>query len=391
MQKKIKVAFVASMRFPPEKASSIRVLNQARAILDQADVYIFGVSSHRENERENIQYILAGEIYKNSSITYTWRIKLPLMFGIIRNLIKENRSQEFNILHCHTPEGLVIGSFSRLFMKDKPKLILDMHGPFLDEMSFYGMLPNFLIKILMRMNFERRFYNLADEIITSGSALATSIQKLGIKRNIEVVQDYVSLSRLKTVKKKSNSHGGIIRVAYCGTLKSYQGVEDLLYSAKEVWSEGYIFELNIIGGLGLGVDHYRSIASNLNIISNVRFTGMLEHSEALNEMSQMDILVSPRRRTQVTENGFVSQLPEYMGMGKAIIASRISECDVMLGENHPGLYEANSQLELKNRLIEFIKNSNLRSQAGEIAEQRANIWSWEFNSGRLIKLYEKAN
>jgi glycosyltransferase involved in cell wall biosynthesis len=118
---------------------------------------------------------------------------------------------------------------------------------------------------------------------------------------------------------------------------------------------------------------------------------MLEHSEALNEMSQMDILVSPRRRTQVTENGFVSQLPEYMGLGKAIIASRISECDVMLGENYPGLYEANSQLELKNRLVEFIKNSNLRSQAGEIAEQRASIWSWEFNSGRLIKLYEKAN
>ena len=80
-----------------------------------------------------------------------------------------------------------------------------------------------------------------------------------------------------------------------------------------------------------------------------------------------------------------------MGLGKAIVASRISECDVMLGEDYPGLFEANSQLELTNRLVEFIINSNLRVQAGEIAEQRASTWSWECNSGRLLTIYENAN
>ena len=181
-----------------------------------------------------------------------------------------------------------------------------------------------------------------------------------------------------------------LNIGYCGTLKEYQGVDDLLKAMQLIDQQGYLFNLYIIGGLGLGVPYFQSIARDLNIHKSTIFTGMLDHPNALEYMSKMDLLISPRKNTEVTKGGFVSQLPEYMATGKAVIATDVSDCRTMLGEDYFGLVMADSPVELARKIQEVIASPKLLLEMGETCYEKSKDWSWSTNAVRLIELYQAA-
>jgi glycosyltransferase involved in cell wall biosynthesis len=287
-------------------------------------------------------------------------------------------------------EGFLVGALARLAMREKPRLLLDLHGPFLDEMLYYGMFPKKIVLLFKKINLERMIFNYSKYIVASSEGLASNILKTKTKSVVTVIPDFVSLKNFSHIRPFLVPNEPIV-VAYAGTLKTYQGIDQLLKVTKKLLATGVNFQLRIIGGLGLGIPHFQGLVSELNIANHVKFTGMLPHLQALEEMNKVDILISPRLRTNVTESGFVSQMPEYMALGKPIISSRISGCEEMLGSNYPGLYEPNSEAELYEIMRSFILDRELREKAATLSKNRGEAWSWEANSYLLTDAYRLIN
>jgi glycosyltransferase involved in cell wall biosynthesis len=176
---------------------------------------------------------------------------------------------------------------------------------------------------------------------------------------------------------------------YAGTLKDYQGVDDLIKAAKTVIKKFPKTTFGILGDGGLGKAYFEKMVSRLKLEKNFIFYGMVPHTEVRSYLQQADILVSPRKDNSITRGGFVSQMPEYMAMGKMIVATAVSDCDKMLANGAGILVEPNSPASLANGILLALKEKKNWPRYTKQAQKNARIFSWENNAERLLAFYKK--
>lgn len=396
----IKLGIIAAMSYPPKKASGIRVKNEIQAILaydDSIKIYLFCCPPGDKTEiKENLLIFRT----KNNLNTddyfkyYKWKNKILIDIELAIQVAKKIRSKEVNIVHAHTMEGVFISLLSRIIAFKNIPVIADLHGPFLPEIIHYKMIPNNKRLLLLFSFAERILLISTKKILVTSIGLANYYKKTVKKSKVEVISDYVLLSAINRRKIKNDSKKLLkdvnpdnkIIIMYAGTLKDYQGIDILIKAAKNILKVEKRILFVVVGGGGLGVNFFKTLAKKNNLGENIIFTGMVSHADVFSYLSLADILVSPRKKTDVTKYGFVSQIPEYMALGKTIIATDISDCRLMLKQHSGILVKANSVNDLVLKIVETINKNDKRYAKNALT--MVTKFSWEFNTHRLIKIYE---
>jgi glycosyltransferase involved in cell wall biosynthesis len=123
----------------------------------------------------------------------------------------------------------------------------------------------------------------------------------------------------------------------------------------------------------------------------IRYHGLLTPAECLRFGRSCDVLINPRPTTHGNENNFASKLFEYALCGRAILTSRLSGAEAVLGPDafyfDPHDFEA-SLREAFETLIK-ITRSELDRRGAAVQERIVGRFSWESQASRLASFLKK--
>ena len=389
---------IAAMPFPPHKAAGIRVQNEVEVLGRRVAMRLYCAQAATRTKSIRISgatIVFARRQLKTDDYYryYSWLGKLMLDWELAGLVASDIRQGRLSLLHGHTPEGVLIAILASMRAWRRLPIIADLHGPLLPELMHYKMIPNFRPIIWMFVVAEKVMYAFCSRLLVTSEGLRTYVStRIKNKSKAEVFSDYVLLRRFALSSGVPSEIGQLKPdnaplIMYAGTLKDYQGLDILLKALTKLKRQRVRFRLAILGDGGLGKEYYQQMTERLGIVKHCTFLGMVPHNEVKEYLTIADILVSPRKDNEITRGGFVSQLPEYMAMGKVIVATSISDCDKMLSDNVGILVRPNSSQALAEGIVKAIREKNNWKSYQNKARLRAKSFSWEENSKRLIDLY----
>jgi glycosyltransferase involved in cell wall biosynthesis len=271
------------------------------------------------------------------------------------------------------------------------QFILDLHGPFIEELKHYELVTNQYLLSLLSLG-ERAVYMSAAHIFVTSTGLSKIVTTKVDSNKVNVLYDYVSLEMFSPQKSTVLESYGVKNnfvIMYVGMLKDYQGVDYLIDAFAEVNTEELEFNLQLVIVGNSNVGYYRDIAADQGIENKVTFTGLQPHSEIPQFMAAADILVAPRIDTDVTQGGFLSQLPEYLAMQKPIIATDVSDSKKVLDDGKYGLLVPDSDTTaLANAISQLAQDDELRQTIAEGTRERAERYSWQHGYKKIERKVE---
>jgi glycosyltransferase involved in cell wall biosynthesis len=168
------------------------------------------------------------------------------------------------------------------------------------------------------------------------------------------------------------------KFGYFGALGAHAGVKPLV----ETFLKSNIAGTLEICGYGKGGD---SLAAFNNGHERIRYHGLLSPAECLRFGRSCDVLINPRPISHGNENNFASKLFEYALCGRAILTSRLSGADSVLGPE--ALYFDPRDFEPSLReafeAIATIPRTELDRRGAAIQERITGTFSWESQAARL--------
>ncbi|MDR1489203.1 MAG: glycosyltransferase family 4 protein [Desulfovibrio sp.] len=128
--------------------------------------------------------------------------------------------------------------------------------------------------------------------------------------------------------------GGLVHLAYVGSLQAGKGVENLIRALPEL---GDRFVLDIVGGVPeKGLRALRQLAAGLRLEARVRFAGHLPQADIASRLADCDIFVIPMD----TEQDFFAPMKMYEALGFAlpIVATPVPSLQRGLVEGENALF-----------------------------------------------------
>ncbi|MBI4469789.1 MAG: glycosyltransferase family 4 protein [Acidobacteria bacterium] len=180
---------------------------------------------------------------------------------------------------------------------------------------------------------------------------------------------------LTELRRELGVNPGSIVITSVGRLEVGKGQDVLIVAAARVVSRcpGVLILLvgdgPIVNGAGFTKD-LRALTAELGLTANVRFLGRREDVAAI--LGLTDIYVHPARYPE----SFGLAILEAMACGKPVVTSRVGGPEEILGSSRAGLIvPPNDPSALSYALIELIENSQPRTEMGQLAWDRAEVFS----------------
>jgi glycosyltransferase involved in cell wall biosynthesis len=298
-----------------------------------------------------------------------------------------------DLVHAHLHEGAAIGlAVARL---RRVPLVFDYQGSLTREMLDHRFIraDSPLMRPLEWLEhfIERR----ADAIVTSSSHGAEHLRAShrrplnrvrvvpdGIGRGSPVNGTSMGTSR-DALRASLGIPPGRFVVAYLGLLADYQGVDHILYAARQVVERRRDVHFLIMGYPGL--EQYRRQAYDLQILDRVTFTGRIPYEEASAHLDVADIAISAKR-SATEANG---KLLNYMDAGLPTVVYDTPVAREMLG--HLGTYVQAGDITGLAGAIEALLNDPVHREHLAIA-LRARVraeFSWDDASALLEEEYTR--
>jgi glycosyltransferase involved in cell wall biosynthesis len=254
----------------------------------------------------------------------------------------------------------------------------------------YGFVPPWRPLLALFSRLERVMLRRSEHVFVSNDGLLRMLGPLVDEGRMSVVFDYVDLdifdqSRidqtvLSALRRRFKPEGERL-VAYIGMFKNYQGVDYLIRAFAAVAERFPGTRLLLVGDGPCRAD-YEALIAELGIADRVLMPGLVPHRAVATYLAVADVLVSPRIDNDITQGGFVSQMPEYMAAGKAIVATEVSGCVYLLRDGAGILVEPNDDAALAAG-IERALTLSPEGLAEQVQAARANVTQFTWQHGIL--------
>ncbi len=288
------------------------------------------------------------------------------LFGLIKYI----RSEKIEVVIGHT----VSASYYLVPIKflTKAKVVLEMHGFVEDEARAYGDIGFFSYWTL------KTWYGFAYFICDLVTTCSKSVTDIILKYNKNTVSIYGGVDIDYFNPQVNSGHyfakDDRIVIGYAGNARTWQGVDFLVNAYKKIISTNPEFRLVLLMSETKGLE-----------TADLEIFGPLDNKDVPKFLIDCDILVIPRPDTPVTKISFPSKLPEYLAMGKPVIASCLGDMDQIIIHDKNGLlYQPGNQEEFIKDVI-FLKEKVNRSRLGDQAYQTARDLSWDNQSGLFVE------
>jgi glycosyltransferase EpsD len=335
-----------------------------------------------------VDYASDGEIdIPDADRQFTISIKRsPYRFDNIRayfqlkKIITENN---YNIIHCHTPMGGILGRLVAMWVGTGVKVLYTAHG-----FHFYRKAP--LKNWLIYYPAEKYFAKYTDVLITINEEdYNLAVEKFSQCKKIYKINGVgVDLERFHLIKNKQELRKSM----------GYGGNEFIiLYIAEFTANKNHLFLLNqirilrnsipnlklLFAGSGDLMDRCKKAAIDLDI-SNI--TDFLEYRSDIDKLCGIsDIAVSPSRR-----EGLPIGIIEALASGLPIVCSKIrGHVDVVVDGRNGFLFDLNYPNQFNESIIKLYNNIDLRSIISYNNAEDAMKYSVDIALNRMANIYKE--
>ncbi len=176
-------------------------------------------------------------------------------------------------------------------------------------------------------------------------------------------------------------------VGFVGTFGLWHGIKLLPELIERVAACRDDARWVLIGGGPL----YAEVAAEIEgrgLSERVRLTGVVAHARAVELLASCEVCVSPHVPNPDGSRFFGSptKLFEYMGLGRAIVASDLEQIGEVLEDGHTALLTAPGDVPaVAAAVTRLLDDQALRTRLGEAAlKEAAECYSWDAHVGRIL-------
>lgn len=306
--------------------------------------------------------------------------------AVIKQAKKIIDEEKYDIVHCHTPMGGVVGRISsRTARKKGTKVIYTAHG-----FHFYKGAP--MINWLLYYTMERFLARMTDCIITINSEDYNRANDKFRNSNLQVYKiDGIGVD-ISRFSKPTEEEKNVLKAKY-----EYYDKFLLIYAAEFIPRKNHIFFINalpelikmcpniriLFAGKGILMDEMKEIINQRGLSEYVCFLGFCHNMPELYKMS--DVVISAS-----IEEGFGINIIEGMASGLPTVASIVRGHKEMVKPNENGyLFDVNKPDQFCNAVRSLYADSQLYSTLSDCALLTANHFSIGHSLEQMSVIYKK--
>jgi len=208
------------------------------------------------------------------------------------------------------------------------------------------------------------FVRFADRVLVGSYAAKKDVEALGISP-VQVVPNSVEprsaetyADGVKALRQELSAGDNTVVIGVVGRIHPGKGQAVLLRAVKKLLDKALDLRVLIVGE-GPELDALTALAAELGIEEQVKFAGFC--TDAYLYMAAMDIFVVPSLKESLPLTAL-----EAMGMGRAIVASRVGDLPVVIEDGVNGLLvEPGNVADLSAAIEKLVRNSDYRNTLGE--------------------------
>lgn len=300
--------------------------------------------------------------------------------GRLRKIIE---SEEYSLVHCHTPMGGVVARLaSRRLRKKGMKVIYTAHGfhfykgaRLLNWLIYFPieLILSFVTDVIITVNDED--YLIADSHFHS---FVFKINGVGVD-----LQKYAPVNAPKKRElRKSVGYNDNDFIGICvAEFTKNKNQAEIINAAIEVIKDNSNFKL-IFAGVGDELLKCKALVEKAEINRNVTFLGYSAELPKFYAIS--DVLIASSLR-----EGLPVNVVEAMAIGLPTVASRNRGHIELVDERNGFLYDAGDVARLSAILNELIKNRESLVDLSLNALEKSKLYSLENAVSSMAKIYEK--
>lgn len=172
-------------------------------------------------------------------------------------------------------------------------------------------------------------------------------------------------------------------VLFMGTPRKHKGVDDLIAAVNELRKKNDAIHLLIVGA-----DKENPYVQKLKEEEGITIEGYRDHKEMPEFLAASDIVCIPQKNTKSANAQLPIKTFEPMAMAKPVITTNTTDmkeiftnCGTVVAPDAPD--------ELKNAILRYADDKELRRQHGKIArEECVKKYSWKIMKQKTQKIYE---
>jgi glycosyltransferase involved in cell wall biosynthesis len=298
---------------------------------------------------------------------------------------------DYDVIHAHLHEGVLIGFFLRLLKRGKTPLIFDYQGSMTDEILTHKFVNQVSILHNLLIQVERLINRMSDLTICS-----SRVGKQNLVRDFDIPPDKAVFipdgigtnfnHQTRGVKKTKNLLKILNNkkvVVYLGLLNEYQGIDLLLKSIRLAVSKYPNVHFLIMGYPS--VSFYRNKTKELGIESFVTFFGRISYLRSSDYLALGDLAVSPK----ISRSEANGKLYNYMAAGLPTIVFNSPINREILG--NLGIYaKFGDYKDFAKKLVFCLRSPGKMKVTSEVLKnERALTCSWNVSARKINLVYEK--
>lgn len=293
-------------------------------------------------------------------------------------LIKLIKSENYDIVHCNTPVGGVLGRLAS--KKCKVKTVIYMvHGfhffkgaPFKNWLIYYPAERLLTRSTDALITITKDDYNFAKNKMYFKKVYYIP----GVGINVNDIKNYSAQKNIREELKLPENAVTIVSVGEINKNKNHKVVINALNKLKN--SNIYY----IICGVGQMQSYLEKLALKYNISENVRFLGF--RNDIKDILKNADIFIMPSFR-----EGLSRALMEAMAAGLPCIASKIRGNVELIEEGKGGYLVKPDDVDgFKDRIKQLTENKDLRGILGEFNLNKVNEYDADNVVEEIYKIYK---
>ena len=250
----------------------------------------------------------------------------PLSIYKAIGYFKKNR---FDIIHTHSPRSDFLAYSSNLFLKNKGKRIVTIHGKYGTYLQG-NFIIDFLRKIFIKQ--QSKIWKKATKVIVISESIKDWLETLNSSIKPIVIPYGVEISKVSHKNKLAKPTLG-----YLGKLNKNKGIEDLIDVYTKFQENSSNLELTLLIG-GVGSENYIKSLKNKNKDNNVKFLGYVEDRYTF--FKSIEIFVFPSY-----SEGLGLVLLEAMAHGVICITRDVTPMNSIVDNEENGfLFKDNQEL-----------------------------------------------
>lgn len=361
-----RVKMILTNRFDPD----IRVLKEAE-YLRGLGINVEILCWDRENEYldkpvEYINEIKIKRFYPFARYGSGFKqVKAYIKF--IKQVKKYLSEKEYNYLHCHDLDGVIVGFISN---SKKSKLIFDMHEIY--EIQGSKQRIRYIIRMIVN------FMQSKSDYIIYVNDLQKKLMKNKNKDKLIYIPNYPEVENFKEVKKTKSEK---LRVSYIGTVRQFNELKNLMDASVN------INEVKIsIHGIGTSYKKLKDIEEDYY---NAEVTGIYNYTDSTELYNNTDVLyaVYPMNTLQ-NKMSYPIKFFESIITLTPIIVSKNSVLEEFIKKYDIGfIVEGNNILDIKRLINEINDNKHLLTEKVNNLKKIQYKYDWNSSIRNINQIY----